>query len=114
MPQLHALPIFTYTENSQLVPRRNRAIASLVVGSKLVVFIRYYYRYKAGVEYALRSAEINKMSPCQPVPVFSQTYCLQRLVILKIKSVYHSGYCRYCQFKKAAFAHTAYLFNFII
>jgi hypothetical protein len=56
-------------KTSHLVPKRNRAIASLVVGSKLVVFIGYYHGYRAGVEYALRSAEINKMSPCQPVPV---------------------------------------------
>jgi hypothetical protein len=27
------------------------------------------------------------MSPCQPVPVFSQTCCLQCLVILQIKAV---------------------------
>lgn len=33
---------------------------------------------------------------------------------LQINPAYHSDYNSYCQFKNAAFAHTAYLFNFII
>jgi len=76
------LSLFLFPQKtSELVPRCNRAIASTVVGSKLVVFIRYYHRYKAGAEHALRSAEIIKC----PLVTLYQYFPRQYLEILQIK-----------------------------
>ena len=75
--------MFTSTENTTV-----ESWNSVLGGEERISFFpRSYPRYSTPVEYAVRSAEINNMFPCQLVSVFYQTWCRQGFVIREIKPV---------------------------